>query len=78
MINNVIITGYYRGFKKNNLLLKVDGIGNKGFLNIIIDNNLKKELSKILKMNHIIGIKGNIKINDLNEIVIHAVKITVV
>ncbi len=77
MINNVVLSGCYKGFEDNNLLLKIEGLENHQIVRIYINSSLKDELQKHLKINNLVGIKGYIELDDIKRIIIIATKITI-
>ena len=77
MINNVIIIGHFKGFSNDNkLLLKMEALENEQIIGIDIASELKDKIIKFIKDEDIVGIKGCIELNDTNNIIIVATKIT--
>lgn len=77
MINNVILTGHFKGFSNDNkILLKLDKLVNHQTVKINIANDLKEKIKKFIKDDDIVGIKGYIELDDNNSIIIVATKIT--
>ena len=70
MINNIILIGYFIGFEKDNLLLKIDSCENHQIVKILINKLIWKEIKKRFKVNDLIGIKGYIGIDDNNIAII--------
>lgn len=70
MINNIILIGYFIGFEKDNLLLKIDSCENHQIVKILINKLIRKEIKKRFKVNDLIGIKGYIGIDDNNIAII--------
>ena len=77
MINNVVLSGCYKGFEDNNLLLKIEGLENHQIVRIYINSSLKGELQKHLKIDNLVGIKGYIELDDIKRIIIIATIITI-
>lgn len=77
MINNVILTGRFKGFNDDNqLLLKIENLENHQIVKIDITSDLKDKIVDFIKEEDIVGIKGYIELNSVNEIIIVANKIT--
>lgn len=77
MINNVILTGHFKGFSNDNkILLKLDKLVNHQTVKINIANDLKGKIKEFIKDDDIVGIKGYIELDDNNSIIIVATKIT--
>lgn len=76
MVNSVVISGFFKGFEGEELLLKVEGLENHQIVKINISKGFHKELNNYIKENDLIGIKGYIEIDDLHRIIIIATKIT--
>ena len=77
MINNVILTGRFKGFNDDNqLLLKIENLENHQIVKIDITSDLKDKIVDFIKEEGIVGIKGYIELNSVNEIIIVANKIT--
>mgnify|MGYP004469969805 FL=1 len=70
MINNIVLIGYFIGFEKDNLLLKIDSCENHQIVKILINKLIRKEIKKRFKVNDLIGIKGYIGIDDNNIAII--------
>lgn len=70
MINNIVLIGYFIGFEKDNLLLKIDSCENHQIVKILINKLIRKEIKKRFKVNDLIGIKGYIGIDDNNITII--------
>ena len=56
MVNNVVLSGCYKGFEDKNLLLKIEGLENHQIVKTYINSSLKDELQKHLKVDNLIGI----------------------
>lgn len=76
MINNIVLTGHYKGFDNDYLLLENDWIEKHQIFKVIIDNRLKDTISNSLKNDEAIGIKGYLELDETQQIVIKAIKIT--
>ena len=76
MINNIVLTGYYNGIEKGNLLLKISVIENPQIVKILINKSIRKEIEKRFKINDLVGIKGHIGIDDANRMIIIATNIS--
>lgn len=76
MINNVVITGRFREIKNNELFLKYEESEKNQLIRIKIPKGLQEELSKYIMEDDIIGIKGYLEVDDLQQIKIVATKIT--
>ena len=77
MINNVILTGRFKGFNDDNqLLLKIENLENHQIVKIDITSDLKDKIVDFIKEEGIVGIKGYIELNSVNGIIIVANKIT--
>ena len=76
MINNIVLTGYYNGIEKSNLLLKISVIGNHQIVKILINKSIRKEIEKRFKINDLVGIKGYISIDNVDKIIIIATNIS--
>ena len=76
MINNVVITGHFKEIKNNELFLNFEELEKHQLIGINIPKGLREELSKYIMEDDIIGIKGYLKVNDLQQIKIIATKIT--
>lgn len=77
MVNNVILTGHFKGFNKNNkLLLEMDALETHQIVKIDIVDGLKNKIEEFIRKNDIVGIKGYIKLDDAHNIIIVATKIT--
>ena len=76
MINNVVITGRFREIKNNELFLKYEESEKNQLIRINIPKGLQEELSKYIMEDDIIGIKGYLEVDDLQQIKIVATKIT--
>lgn len=76
MINNIVLTGHYKGFDNDYLLLENDWIEKHQIFKVIIDNRLKNTISNSLKNDEAIGIKGYLELDETQQIVIKAIKIT--
>ncbi len=76
MINNVVITGRFREIKNNELFLKYEESEKNQPIRINIPKGLQEELSKYIMEDDIIGIKGYLEVDDLQQIKIVATKIT--
>lgn len=76
MINYIVITGHYRGFNNNNLLLKTGEIEKQQIFKVLINEKLKDTISNKLKTDDIVGIKGYLELDKTQQIVIKATKIT--
>lgn len=70
MINNIVLIGYFIGFEKDNLLLKIDSCENHQIVKKLINKLIRKEIKKRFKVNDLIGIKGYIGIDDNNIAII--------
>ncbi len=75
MINNVMLSGQYKGIENDSLLLKIDSLENNQVARINISEDLKEKLENWLKIDDVIGIKGYIDINDIHRIIVIATKI---
>lgn len=78
MVNDVIISGNYLGFNKNILLLKIDDSEVHKIIKININEVLKEELEKQLKIDDKIGIKGYLDIDKNQSIIIVATKLIII
>lgn len=77
MINNVILAGRFAGFNDDGkLLLKVSELKNHQIVKIDICDDIKIKVSEYVKNNDIIGIKGIVELDDINNIIIIASKLT--
>lgn len=76
MINNIVLTGHYKGFDNDYLLLENDWIEKHQIFKVIIDNRLKDTISNSLKNDEAIGIKGYLELDETQQLVIKATKIT--
>jgi hypothetical protein len=77
MINSVVITGRFKRSKNNNeLLLKIEGLENHQIVTIKTNSALSDKTKEYIMENDLVGIKGYIEINDDNNIVIIASKVT--
>lgn len=76
MINNVVITGHFKIIKNNELFLKFEESGKHQLIKINIPKDLQEELSKYIVEDDIIGIKGYLEVDDLQQIKVVATKIT--
>lgn len=76
MINSVVISGYYKGIENDELLLKVEGLENHQIVRIYVSKGLQDQITKHIKENDLIGIKGYIELDDVHRIIIVATKIT--
>ena len=77
MINNVILIGHFKGFSSNNkLLLKIEASENEQIVKINIASELKDKIVKFIKTGDVVGIKGFIELNNADNIIIVATKIT--
>lgn len=76
MVNNVVISGCFKGIEDEELLLKVEGLKNHQIVRINISKSFQKELNNYIKENDLISIKGYIEIDDLHRIIIVSTKIT--
>ena len=76
MINNIVLTGYYNGIEKSNLLLKINVVGNHQIVKILINKSIRKEIEKRFKINDLVGIKGYISIDNVDKIIIIATNIS--
>lgn len=75
MINNVMLSGKYKGIENDSLLLKIDSLENNQVARINISEDLKEKLENWLKIGDVIGIKGYIDIDDIHRIIVIATKI---
>lgn len=73
MVNNVVISGCFKGIEGEELLLNLE---NHQIVRINISKVFQKELNSYIKENDLINIKGYIEIDDLHRIIIVATKIT--
>ena len=76
MVNNVVISGCYKGIENDELLLKVEGLENHQIVRIYVSKGLQDEITKHIKENDLIGIKGYIELDDVHKIIVVATKIT--
>ena len=77
MINNVILIGHFKGFGDNDkLLLKTETLGTEQIIKINIASELKNKIESFIKDNDVIGIKGYIGLDDVNNTIIIATKIS--
>lgn len=77
MINNVILTGCFKGFSDNyHLLLKMENLENQKIVKIDISSDLKEKIADFVKENDIVDIKGYIEFDSVHEIIIVATRIT--
>ena len=76
VINNIVLTGHYKGFDNDYLLLENDWIEKHQIFKVIIDNRLKDTISNSLKNDEAIGIKGYLELDETQQLVIKATKIT--
>ena len=76
MVNSVVISGCYKGIENDELLLKIEGLENHQIARIYVSKGLQDEITKHLKENDLIGIKGYIEIDDVHRIIVIATKIT--
>ncbi len=77
MINNVILSGRFKGFNDDyHLLLKMENFENHKIVKIDISNDLKEKIIDFVKEDDIVGIKGYIELNSVHEIIIVATRIT--
>ena len=49
MINNIVLIGYFIGFEKDNLLLKIDSCENHQIVKKLINKLIRKEIKKRFK-----------------------------
>ena len=75
-VNSVVISRWFKGIENEELLLKVEGLENYKIVRINILKGFQKELDNYIKENDLICLKGYIKVNDLQRIIIIATKIT--
>ena len=77
MINNVILTGHFKGFSDNDkLLLKIESFENHQIVKIDVASDLKEKILNYIKKDDIVAIKGYIGLDSTNNIIIVATKIT--
>ena len=77
MVNNVILTGRFKGFSEDDkLLLKMNNSDNHQIIKINIADDLKDKIVKFIKEDDVVGIKGYMEIDNINNIIIIATKIT--
>ena len=77
MINNVILTGRFKGFSDNyHLLLKMENLENHKIVKIDISSDLKEKIADFVKEGDIVGIKGYIELDSVHKIIIVATRIT--
>ena len=77
MINNVILTGHFKGFDNDDkLLLEIDSVNNYQNVKIDIESGLKDKIVNFIKKDDIVAIKGYIGLDSTNNIIIIATKIT--
>ena len=76
MVNSVVISGCYKGIENDELLLKVEGLENHQIVRIYVSKGLRDEITKHIKENDLIGIKGYIELDDVHRIIVVATKIT--
>lgn len=77
MVNNVILTGNFKGFSDNNkILLKLETLENLQIVKINIVDNLKDKIAELIREDDVICIKGYIKLDNVHNIIIVATKIT--
>ena len=77
MVNNVILTGNFKGFSDDNkILLKLETLENHQIVKIDIVDNLKDKIAELIKKDDVIGIKGHIELDNVHNIIIVATKIT--
>ena len=77
MINNVILTGRFKGFSNDNkLLLKMENLENHQIVKIDIADGLKDKIVEFIKENDVVGIKGYVELDNIHNIIIVATKIT--
>lgn len=76
MVNSVVISGCYKGIENDELLLKVEGLENHQIVRIYVSKGLQDQITKHIKENDLIGIKGYIELDDVHRIIVVATKIT--
>ena len=77
MINNVILTGHFKGFSDDNkLLLKMENLENHKIVKIDIADGLKDKIVEFIRENDVVGIKGYVELDSIRNIIIVATKIT--
>lgn len=76
MINSVVISGCYKGIELDELLLKVEELENHQIVRIYVSKELQDQITKHIKENDLMGIKGYIELDDVHRIIIIATKIT--
>jgi len=77
MVNNVILTGHFKGFSDDNkILLKMEPLESHQIVKIDIADNVKEKILEFIKEDDIVGIKGYIRLDSMRNIIIVATKIT--
>ena len=77
MINNIILTGHFKGFSDNDkLLLEIEVFENHQIVKIDVASDLKEKILNYIKKDDIVAIKGYIGLDSTNNIIIVATKVT--
>ena len=77
MINNVILTGHFKGFCDNDkLLLEIETFENHQIVKIDVASELKEKILNFIKEDDIVAIKGYIGPDNTDNIIIVANRIT--
>jgi len=76
MVNNVILTGYFKGFSDDNkILLKWETLENHQSVKIDIADSLKDKIAEFIREDDIVGIKGYIELDSVHSIIIVATRV---
>lgn len=77
MVNNIILTGYFKGFNDDTkILLILETLENYQSVKIDIADSLKDKIAKFIRENDIVVIKVYIELDSIHSIIIVATRVT--